>query len=371
MAFPDRRTLDILLTSLAFAVICVAIYAARDVIFLFVFAIFFAYLVNPAVEFLQRHALFFRDLRGPAVVEVYLGLILMVAALGYALAPSVAKHSVEALDAVPTYLTELSTGDIATHLGGRYGWSDRQEVRVREFLLRHKTNVQQASHWLDVYLSHTAAILGLLVLVPILAIFFLRDGERIAEFFIRVLFRRTWQPRICIIARGLHEMLARFIRAQVILCSLSFLFYSAIMLLLGFPHPLPLAAMGGALEFVPTFGWLTTAGVMMGVGILTHTHWLWLAALLAVWRIAQDYFISPKILGASLRIHPLAAIFAVLAGFELGGIAGVYLAIPVVASMRVIWNVCRNSEGDDSVETTDHVLLPSGGAVSVAASRSA
>lgn len=367
MAFPDRRTLDILLTCLALAVICVAIYAARDVIFLFIFAIFFAYLVNPAVEFLQRHALFFRDLRGPAVVEVYLALIIMIAALGHAFAPNVAKHTVEAVDAVPTYLTEISTGDIAADLGGRYGWSDRQEARVREFLLHHKMDVEQVSRWLDVYLSHTAGILGLLVLVPILAIFFLRDGGRIAEFFMRVLFRPASQPRIRIIARGLHEMLARFIRAQVTLCSLSFLFYSASMLLLGVPHPIPLAVMGGALEFVPTFGWLSTAAVMIGVGILNHTHWLWLAALLAVWRIAQDYFISPKILGDSLRIHPLAAIFAVLAGFQLGGIAGVYLAIPVVASMRVIWSVYWNSEGDDSAGTVDHVPLPSGRAVSVEA----
>ena len=82
MAFLERRTADVLLTILFFAVVCAALYSARRIILIFVFAIFFAYLIDPVVKFLQRHSLFFRNLRGPAVVEVYLAFVVLIALLG-------------------------------------------------------------------------------------------------------------------------------------------------------------------------------------------------------------------------------------------------------------------------------------------------
>lgn len=92
MAFPERHTADILLTVLFFAAVCAAVYSARRIILIFVFAILFAHLIDPVVKFLQRHSLFFRDLRGPAVVEVYLALVILMAVLGYAFAPGCQKH---------------------------------------------------------------------------------------------------------------------------------------------------------------------------------------------------------------------------------------------------------------------------------------
>jgi predicted PurR-regulated permease PerM len=64
----DSRTAKILLTILAFAVVLTIVYVARAVLIIFAFAILFAYLINPVVRFLQRHSLFFKNLRGPHVV---------------------------------------------------------------------------------------------------------------------------------------------------------------------------------------------------------------------------------------------------------------------------------------------------------------
>jgi hypothetical protein len=72
MAFPDRRTANVLLTILLFAVVLAIVYIARGVIVIFVFAILFAYLIDPIVRFLQRHSFFFKNLRGPHVLKVYL-----------------------------------------------------------------------------------------------------------------------------------------------------------------------------------------------------------------------------------------------------------------------------------------------------------
>ena len=339
MAFPQRRTLDILLTILFFGVVCVAVYSARRVILIFIFAIFFAYLIDPVVKFLQRHSLFFKNLRGPAVVEVYLAFVILIALAGYTVAPGTARNTMKLLDNTPAFLNSLSTGDIATQLRGKYGWSEEQEFRFRAFLARHKDNIDHLVPTVDRYISNAAQLVGVLLLIPILAIFFLRDGENIADVLIQLFFPANRRPRIRAVANELHLMLTRYVRAQVLLCGLSFLFYSSALLLLRFPHAIALGFLGGLLEFVPVVGWTSTSAVIVGVGVVNQSHWLWMAALLGIWRVIQDYFVSPRIMGQQLKIHPLAAILAVLVGAEIGGIVGIYLAVPLMASMRVIWRV--------------------------------
>ena len=344
MAFPERRTADVLLTMLFFAVVCAAVYSARRILLIFVLAVFFAYLIDPVVKFLQRHSLFFRNLRGPAVVEVYLAFVVLIALLGYAFAPGLGRTTVKLVDEAPVLLDSLSTGDIATELGGKYGWSEEQEFRFRAFLSRHRVDIQGLVRGVDRYLSNAAQVLGWLLLIPVLAIFFLRDGDHIADVLIQVFFPADRRPGIRALANELHIMLTRYIRAQVLLCALSFVFYSAAMLLLGFPHAIALAGLGGLLEFIPAVGWMSTFAAIIGVGVVNHSHWIWMAALLGIWRVIQDYFASPRIMGRHLEIHPLAAIFAVLVGGEIGGIVGIYLAVPLMASMGVIWRVCSGPE---------------------------
>ena len=66
-----------------------------------------------------------------------------------------------------------------------------------------------------------------------------------------------------------------------------------------------------------------------------------LLIFLAAWRMVQDYVISPRIMGQSMELHPLAAIFGVLAGGEIAGVLGIYLSIPIMASLRIVWRRWR------------------------------
>ena len=156
MPFPERRTTDVLLTILFFVVLCAAIYGARRIILIFVFAMFFAYLMNPVVKFLQQHSLFFRNLRGPVVVEVYVALVILIAVMGYTFAPGVARNTVKFVDEVPVLMNSLATGDIATDLRTKYGWSEEQEFRLRAFLARHRDDIQRLAPAIDRYFSSAA-----------------------------------------------------------------------------------------------------------------------------------------------------------------------------------------------------------------------
>jgi predicted PurR-regulated permease PerM len=108
------------------------------------------------------------------------------------------------------------------------------------------------------------------------------------------------------------------------------------------PYALVLGTVGGLLEFIPVLGPLTAGVVIIGVALLMgYQHWLVLVIFLGVWRLIQDYVSSPRIMGQSMELHPLAAIFGVMAGAEVAGILGIFLSIPVMASLRIVFRRWR------------------------------
>jgi hypothetical protein len=121
------------------------------------------------------------------------------------------------------------------------------------------------------------------------------------------------------------------------LAGLTFAYTSVALLLSGFPHVVALGLLAGALEFIPMAGWITAAATIMTIGVVTHGHWIWMAALLGMWRVLIDYWIAPRVLGHELEIHPLLAIFTLMVGGAVGGLAGAYLALPIAAVIRVVW----------------------------------
>jgi predicted PurR-regulated permease PerM len=140
----------------------------------------------------------------------------------------------------------------------------------------------------------------------------------------------------------MNEMLAQFIRAQLILVALSWVAYSSFLGLMKVQYALMLGTAGGILEFIPVVGPLVASVLIVGVALLTgYQHWLIVLIFLLAWRLVQDYAVSPRIMGKSMELHPLAAIFGVLAGGEIAGVLGVYLSIPVMASLRIVWRRWR------------------------------
>ncbi len=337
MAFPDRRTLDILLTTLLFAVVLVTVYVARGVLLIFAFAILLAYLIDPVVRFLQGHALFFRNLRGPHVLEAYLAFLLFLAFAGHALLPHMTSVKGKLFETAPSLIEGLSTGEIAESIGQKYHWNEARTSRLRQFLIEHRDftvkSVQSAER-------SASSALAAAVVIPILAIFFLAEGRRMTDAVIQRFFTENSQKEVREIAGELNIGLKAYIRAKVILACCSFAFYSVAMLLARFPHAVALGALGGALEFVPVAGWMASAAVIITVGALTHAHWIWVAALLGLWRLIMDYFISPRVVGHNLEVHPLLVIFAVMVGAKIDGIVGIYLSIPVIVVLRVLWEKC-------------------------------
>jgi predicted PurR-regulated permease PerM len=345
MLFPDRRTVDVLLTTLLFLGICALLYSARRVILVFVVAILFAYLINPIVKFLEHHSLFSRNLRGQAVAEVYLLLLILIAVPTQTLVPGLLRQTSTLLDTAPALLGGQTTEEFVKEVGDRYGWTDVQELRLKALMETHREDLQGLTHRVEHQLPTAAQAMGYFLVIPILAIFFLREGGSLVDAFI--LF--ACSPKSCEIVRDLAEeldtTLKKYIRAKVILGSLSLVVYAATMLLFRVPCALALGICGGLLDCVPVAGGIVAVTGIVIVGALSHSHWIWMAASLVVWRIVQDYVVAPRVMGHNLEIHPLMAIFGVMAGWEIGGVVGIYLALPLMAAAAVIlrWYVASRS----------------------------
>src|SRR5258707_1796380 len=162
MVFPDRRTASALLTILLFAIVLAVVYVARTVIVIFAFSILFAYLINPVVRFLQRHSLFFKNLRGPNVVEAYLAFIIVIGLVFHGVAPQLHRNLTRFMDEIPALSDKVSTGEIANDLGSNLGWSDTQATRIRTLLQQHPPTIESSVQ--DVGRFASKATAGILVM---------------------------------------------------------------------------------------------------------------------------------------------------------------------------------------------------------------
>jgi predicted PurR-regulated permease PerM len=336
----DDRTGNVLTTVTIFSLAAAILYSARGSIFILLLSLFFAYLLEPAVALVQRHSRLGRKNRAWAIASVYLIGTLLVAGFGYGLGPRLVAQMKSLNTAMPVILESISSGRVPASLVRGHGVTAAQQRRVEALVARHRDFIARVFESGAAAIGSAAARAIWLLAVPALALFFLQNGRQMADAVIGTVEppgERTLAQRIL---HRIDAMLAKYVRAQLALSGLSFAFYSLSMLILGFPYAIALSALGGALEFLPTLGWIASAAVILIIGILTHSHWIWMALLLVVWRLVQDYVTSPRLMGNSLELQPLTVIIALMVGGEVGGISGLYLSVPIVAALRIVCQEC-------------------------------
>jgi predicted PurR-regulated permease PerM len=244
--------------------------------------------------------------------------------------------------AVPDLLTKLSSGQIAAQIGSQHGWNERTTQFAQSFLASHSDDITQLAQRIGLRTADVAKQAWLLIVVPLLSIFFLKDGRAFSDFLLSTIQSRPQREFLENVLNDLNQMLAHFIRAQLTLAALTWVMYSVFLGLMGVPYALVLGTVGGMLEFIPVVGPLAAALTIMTVALISsYPHWLVVLVFLGIWRLVQDYFSSPRIMGESMELHPLAAIFGVMAGGEIAGILGIYLSIPVMASLRIVFRRWR------------------------------
>jgi predicted PurR-regulated permease PerM len=336
LALIDSRTVRVLMTTLFFALGLGFLYIARRTLIAFLFAIFFAYLVDPAVSRVQkwtRH-------RGRAIALIYLLFLILLGTLFFFVGPRTVREARRLGETWPALTDRVNTGDLAHASGRERGWSGETTQLLQRVISDPRLVV--VAQQIGLRAADVVKQAWLLIVVPILAIFFLKDGRGFSEVGLSLVQSRPQREFLQDVLADLNQMLAQFIRAQLELAALSLIVYISFMEATRVPYALVLGTAGGMMEFIPVVGPLVAGVVILAVALLmSYPHWLALLCFLIAWRLVQDYVVSPRIMGQSMELHPLAAIFGVLAGAEIAGVLGVYLSIPVMASLRIVWRRWR------------------------------
>ncbi len=331
----DSRTARATWTILAILGAIGLAYAVRAVLLLIALSLFFAYLLFPVVRLAQRRVVRRRSL---AIAVVYLALSAALIGTGVAVGPRLSTEAQSLAQQLPEMSKQLQSGQLVERVLHRRGWEWREIAEIERLARTHMGEIigyaQRATAALLMWLAGAWVI----VLIPVLAFFILRDAEQFTSATISRLSHRGDRGVGWGIAEDLDLLLGRYVRAQVLLAMITFGVWATVFLAAGVPYGLLLAALGGVLEFIPVIGPLTAGVLAIGVSLFGgYAHpWL-LAAFVLVWRGVQDYACAPLIMGRGIEIHPALVIVGVLAGGEIGGIAGMFLSIPIIAAARIVW----------------------------------
>ena len=329
----DAKAARITFTVAIVTAILYGVYMIRRTLFVFLLAIFFAYMVYPLVVLLDR----FRPRRAPPWASPVAALVLVLTLavlIGILIGPSIGDEANRLSEQLPALLQH---GDaIATERWPTFlqPYASRIVAFARTELQGGAAAALPMAQRIGAGVLQVAGDLLLVVLVPILAFLFILAGPQIRDAVERPFARRSIGQSI---VDDLDHLLGRYIRALLLLSVAALAAYATFLASIGVPYALLLAAIAALLEFIPVFGPLSSAFIIIIVaGLAGYPHLLWILFFIIGYRIFQDYVLGPRLMGAGVGVHPILVLFGLLAGAEVAGVPGIFLSVPAIAAALII-----------------------------------
>jgi predicted PurR-regulated permease PerM len=202
------------------------------------------------------------------------------------------------------------------------------------------TKIQGAVSWT---LSSLSLLLLFFVVIPIVTLWMMIEMSRLRARAL-MLVPEQFRDDVMTIAANINDMLGRYVRGQIIICTLFGALCTTAFYILyfryGMEYPLVLGGLAAAVYIVPYLGMATIAFSAGLIAYFTSSAPVPCAVIAVscclLFNLVLDYVVTPRIIGKGVGLHPLLVIFALLCGAQLGGVFGMILAIPLFASLRVI-----------------------------------
>jgi predicted PurR-regulated permease PerM len=245
----------------------------------------------------------------------------------------------------------------------KHNWPSERIHAFQQFLQNHSDVITSYGTAAARKLASPITHIWWLLLIPILAIFFLKQGEAIAANIGNIASDQDDRILISGLFADVNVMLGSYIRAQMILALLTLVAYTVVLNIMRVPYAMILGPLSGFLEFIPVVGpAIAAVSVLLIAALAGYSHVLLLLLFVAAWRLMQDYVNAPRIMGKSLEINPVMQIFAVLAGGEIAGVVGALVSVPVVATLRIIWRRMQANSRLETPSSGETVTGPASGA---------
>jgi predicted PurR-regulated permease PerM len=305
----------------------------------FFIAALLAYLGDPLVDWLES--------RGPtrtiatSVVVVLLGLVIILVLL--LLIPVLQKQVVAFARAVPGFIdwTALEFAPwVQANLGIELTVPDVD--RIKSVIATNLEQVGDVAVGIISYVSRSGLVLAgwlaSIVLIPVVTFYMLRDWDHFVAG-IRDLLPRHIEPAVSALVRESDEVLGAFLRGQLTVMVCLGVLYSIGLWLAGLEWPLAIGMLAGLVSFVPYLGvifGLLTASIAVLIQSQDILQLVWVLLVFGVGQMLEGMVLTPWLVGDRVGLHPVAVIFAVLAGGQLFGFMGILLALPVASVLAVL-----------------------------------
>ena len=321
--------------------------------FLVVLAIFFAYLLSPLVNLIRKP---FKDRSierfMPRPLAIVIAYFLVFTAIGVSIAsiaPVASEQARELGRNLPAYGASIQrTFNDLNRRFDRLRIPEEMQARVNE----QATAIGQSiSVTVGSFFVSLVTFIPWLIIVPILSFFFLKDVHVFSLAVLRLFPAGPWRMRADGILSDANETLAAYARAQILSCLLIGTVCTIAFYIIGLKYALLLGVLAGIFEFVPLLGPLSIGLIATSMAAFGDDPWkAWpVAIFLVTLRVVHDYFTYPRIVQGGIHLHPLAIILSVLAGEQIAGIPGVFLAIPVVALGTVAYRHFLQHQGANTL----------------------
>ncbi len=314
-------------------------YLLAPVLTPFFIAALLAYLGDPLVDRLEARGLS----RTLSVVIVFFTMTLLMAVALLLLVPLLQQQIAQLIHLLPEYIAWIGN-NVVPWLEEKFGLSREQLnlAAVSAWITEHWSTAGGIAVNLLEYASRSGGwVLGWLanvVLIPVVGFYLLRDWDDFIAGIDHLLPRKI-EPEIAHIAREADERLAAFLRGQLTVMVALGIIYGVGLWLAGLKFALLIGLLAGLVSFVPYLGFIVGV-VVAGVAMLMQTHDPWqllpVVAVFGVGQMIEGTLLTPLLVGDRIGLHPVAVIFAILAGGQLFGFVGVLLALPVAAVVAVV-----------------------------------
>lgn len=324
---------------IAFAALVLSLWLFREILLPFIAGMVLAYFLDPVADWFEEKGVprlaATIIILGSSIVTFVVLLFLLVPVLGDQIAnfaenlPSNIKILAKMFnDAAPVWLKQLATsqsgelsssiGDLTAKLAGWVG-SVLQSVLTGGIALVN--------------------MVSLLVITPIVAFYMLNDWDRM------VAIVDSWVPRdqletVRSLATQINEAMAGFIRGQGTVCLILGLFYAFALIGVGLKFGLLIGLAAGFLSFIPYVGSIVGGILAIGMALVQFwPDWITISIVVAIFvagQFVEGNFLSPKLVGGRIGLHPVWLMFALFAFGYLFGFVGLLLAVPLAAAVAVL-----------------------------------
>jgi predicted PurR-regulated permease PerM len=315
------------------------IYLLAPVLSPFLVAALLAYLGDPLVDRMEAKGM----PRTAAVAVIFVLLLSVLAGMLLLLVPALQHQLLALAKAVPRYIDWLQA-NLMPWLSQTFGvdaklldWSALKSAAQQNWS-KMGGAAGGVMSWLSASGMALVAMLANLVLIPVVTFYLLRDWDHLVAR-VRELLPRKWEATAVQLATDSDTVLGAFLRGQLLVMLALGAVYSIGLWWIGLELALIIGVVAGLVSFVPYLGFIL--GILLaGVAAIMQFHeayYLLLVALVfGVGQALEGMLLTPMLVGDKIGLHPVAVIFAVMAGGQLFGFVGVMLALPAAAVIMVL-----------------------------------